>query len=661
MRGFWNLFRKNVTEKFEALSEPTGFENQTDTTLTWADGSTTFTLAPASGSTFEFWLDSHKKVSAALTLVGDGTDFTIAQGLWFFYFDSTGTLVASQTPWNIETTCQVAILYWDAVNSKGLLGEERHSQAMPWRTHEYLHTTIGTRYGGAGLALSYPTNENTDMRVTAGSIWDEDIENDISQQTQCRVMYRTTAGGTTINWTAKQNYFWKSSGTPGSSGAVQYNATAATLAELGNAKYMAYWLVATNFADAPVVAIMGQVESGTLQGAKDDNDFESLVFDMPTVEWKALYRIVVKRNGDEVIVQDTQDLRLAASVGGSSYVASDHSNLTNLEADDHPQYVLKDLAEYIQFDTAATPDHAEGMIHWDDDEKTLAANTDDNDYHHLLGLALSARVKAGEDLDEGDIVYVSGTSGNRPEVMKAQADSESESKKVLGVAAHTTPSGQVCYVVRSGILPLDTSGRAVSEGDIFYLSATTPGDWTTTEPPSPNHSVRIGMCLIDSASGKLCINRAYTDINNLISGAGYPTVAPPKIGAKYIDTTNGRVWEAVAAVDAEDWRPTSAAYKDHGDTNSALTIYAYDASWHRIRVTGAFTLTIAGWRESGVPDSLTIELVNGASSAVTWATALKTSGAGGLSLTVAGTDVIEVSTRDGGTTQLGFQAAEDIS
>jgi hypothetical protein len=343
MRGFWNLFRKNVTEKFQSLSEPTGFENQTDTTLTWADGTTTFTLAPASGTTFEFWLNSDKKIMPTQTLVGDGTDFTIAQGLWFFYFDATGTLVAGQTAWELDKHVPVAILFWDNANSKGLLGEERHSQAMPWRTHQYLHTTVGTRYGGSGLVGTF---NPTTMQVTAGSIWDEDIENEIAQQTQCRVFFKDATAN--FEWTAKQNFIHHDV-----SNIVQYNNVNA-LADVTNNRHVAYWVVATNMPDAPVISIMGQREDVNLQDAKDNNEFSSLSFGaMPTVEWRVLYRVILKRSGTDVIVSDTQDLRNASQLPGSTFVASSHANLTDLDEDDHAQYQLVAETETIYIPAAA--------------------------------------------------------------------------------------------------------------------------------------------------------------------------------------------------------------------------------------------------------------------------------------------------------------------
>ncbi len=77
----------------DVVRDPTGFVNRTDSTMSWDDGTTTFTV---SGTSFEIYSSGTKITkTGAETLVGDGTDFTVASGTWFFYYTSGGTLTAS--------------------------------------------------------------------------------------------------------------------------------------------------------------------------------------------------------------------------------------------------------------------------------------------------------------------------------------------------------------------------------------------------------------------------------------------------------------------------------------------------------------------------------------------------------------------------------------
>ncbi|MGB1649959.1 MAG: hypothetical protein ACPHEP_02940 [Acidimicrobiales bacterium] len=86
---------------------------------------------------------------------------------------------------------------------------------------------------------------------------------------------------------------------------------------------------------------------------------------------------------------------------------------------------------------------------------------------------------AGEALSKGDVVYVSGVSGNTPTVAKADADDASK-MPAFGLAEADTNSMAAVNVVTFGTLyNLDTSG--FSAGDTVYVS-TTAGALTATKP-----------------------------------------------------------------------------------------------------------------------------------------------------------------------------------
>jgi len=101
------------------------------------------------------------------------------------------------------------------------------------------------------------------------------------------------------------------------------------------------------------------------------------------------------------------------------------------------------------------------------------------------------RNSTGSTLTKGTVVYLSGATGNRPNALRAQANSEATSSKTFGFVVSDIPNNSDGYVACAGTLhDLDTS--AFADGVSLWLSPTTAGGWTTTVPSEPNHSVFLG-------------------------------------------------------------------------------------------------------------------------------------------------------------------------
>ena len=100
--------------------------------------------------------------------------------------------------------------------------------------------------------------------------------------------------------------------------------------------------------------------------------------------------------------------------------------------------------------------------------------------------------KSGATITKGTIVYLktSSSSANYPEVLKANAVTESTSSKTIGAVFEDVLNDGIGYVVTSGeVRNINTSAYVI--GDKLWLS-TTDGLVTTTPPTQPNHSVFIG-------------------------------------------------------------------------------------------------------------------------------------------------------------------------
>lgn len=150
----------------------------------------------------------------------------------------------------------------------------------------------------------------------------------------------------------------------------------------------------------------------------------------------------------------------------------------------------------LNFDTTPTvPIYAEGNIYWDELDKTLNIQQGIDDVVLQVGqeLYIRSRNSTGSTITNGKVVYISGATGNRPNITLAQANSPITSN-VIGMVTHDIENNSDGLVTVIGkINDLDTS--AYTEGDMLYLSASTAGDVTNVEPSSPNQIVRIGTVL----------------------------------------------------------------------------------------------------------------------------------------------------------------------
>jgi hypothetical protein len=106
-------------------------------------------------------------------------------------------------------------------------------------------------------------------------------------------------------------------------------------------------------------------------------------------------------------------------------------------------------------------------------------------------IQIIVRNSTGVTLTKGQVVYLSGATGNRPNAVLSQAHTEATSSKTIGIVVANITNNSDGYVAVNGTLHnLDTS--AFTAGDAVWLSAATAGAFTSTIPAEPNHTVFIG-------------------------------------------------------------------------------------------------------------------------------------------------------------------------
>jgi hypothetical protein len=323
-----------------------GFENLTDTTMGFVDGSRTFTLTDAGSG--------YKVAVAGVVNAFSGNDTVViadTQGIWYIYYDSTFTLTASQTPWTIGTVAPVATFYWDvtASDSYGTLSEERHLWLMDSAMHQSLHESVGTRLA-SGLDLTFTpgsgaANADAQVAITSGVIYDEDLEINIvddatptanyeqplSLPAEIPVWYRhgvdasnrwvaLTATDYPFRYTTQGRYNWNNTGT--------WQQASVTDGNFFNA-----WICyAPRYTD-PVFAIQGQTDHATLTSALTETLSDMTLTGLPMVEVVYAYRITYETDTGYA---NTPNSRIVEAVmipgnagGGSPPRGVDHNAMLN--------------------------------------------------------------------------------------------------------------------------------------------------------------------------------------------------------------------------------------------------------------------------------------------------------------------------------------------
>jgi hypothetical protein len=107
-------------------------------------------------------------------------------------------------------------------------------------------------------------------------------------------------------------------------------------------------------------------------------------------------------------------------------------------------------------------------------------------------------------LRKGTVVFVSGSTGNRPAITRAVASGETSSARTFGIVIDDIAVNANGYVLSFGqISDLDTRTNAtypfttntLADGDVIYLSPTNAGYVTNVKPSAPNHMVYLGTVI----------------------------------------------------------------------------------------------------------------------------------------------------------------------
>jgi len=331
--------------------EPMGFENRTDSTISFDTSTRIFTITPI--GTMRIWVKGtmySKTVAETVTLPN-------TTGIYYIYYGNGGTLGYQTGYYDWDDQAPVSYVYWNAnTGAAPYFADERHGIALDWATHEYLHRTRGASFANGFAVSNYTTSgdgssdSHAHIDIANGTFFDEDIpvsithsntptantwQQDLQGPAQIPVLYQL---GSTGQWNLDAaTDFPLKQGTS----RVTYNYLSAgtwSALDCSNTYYVAYWVVATNNLNYPVMAIMGQRQDNKLSDAQTDNTWNSLdLTNFPSQEFRPLYRLIFRTataytNTPNAYLADIEDHRLTSILGAAQAVGTESAAFQNVIA-----------------------------------------------------------------------------------------------------------------------------------------------------------------------------------------------------------------------------------------------------------------------------------------------------------------------------------------
>jgi hypothetical protein len=348
-----------LSEIPDVTKEPTGFENRTDSVISFNNANRTFTIEPTVDEYAVFIKGNKVVIDTPLSVQIPDT-----YGNYYFSILPNGTL-EFQTIFDISTLSDkayISYVLWDVVNQEAILfAEERHGLTMDWATHGYLHQTVGLQLvSGANIDFDDlgDGTEASDAQIALSdmSVFDEDIRVQISNSAtpsnpfeqilfpiaEIPIYYR--ANGEWIKQPATQ--YPISFGTVRANYNLNNNGVFSLEQAPSDDNYIASYIFATTNINEPVIAILSQDVYTDLDDATSRANWSSISFgDIPFQEIKLLYTVYYKTNSSYTNavrskIELVQDFRFGFDKGVSALSQiTEHSLLTGLNSDDHLQYL----------------------------------------------------------------------------------------------------------------------------------------------------------------------------------------------------------------------------------------------------------------------------------------------------------------------------------
>lgn len=203
----------------------------------------------------------------------------------------------------------------------------------------------------------------------------------------------------------------------------------------------------------------------------------------------------------EILGSPTYDSNLICVEGKPQEYNFSGSNFTNIRK--------------ISFNTSGCDgSEHEGDICWNSVDKTIDIVTGDTQVIQSgRELGDIGKNLEGSIVYDGQVVYLSGSSGTNAEFKLANADNFSKSAMVGIVTKDCNNNAECPITVFGKVRGVDTS--SFSEGDMLYIS-TSDGNLTNIAPPFPNNIIWVGTVIRSHATeGEIFVNPQINPANGV--------------------------------------------------------------------------------------------------------------------------------------------------
>jgi hypothetical protein len=148
-------------------------------------------------------------------------------------------------------------------------------------------------------------------------------------------------------------------------------------------------------------------------------------------------------------------------------------------------------------------EYKEGRMYYNSGTHTYNFYMDKPDVTLNLGQEqyLRAINKTNAQINNGQVVYISGYQGNRPKVWPANGSNSYHRSHLIGMATHDIPNNDEGYITTFGVVNGVNTNQFASEG-IVYLSESVDG--AVTNSPG-TFSVKVGYALNATNNGSILI------------------------------------------------------------------------------------------------------------------------------------------------------------
>ena len=196
-----------------------------------------------------------------------------------------------------------------------------------------------------------------------------------------------------------------------------------------------------------------------------------------------------------------------------------------------------EFIDFIPLDVV--PAWKEGRVFYDNASHTLTVY--DNVTSTALNVGTETRIrvrnKTGSTITNGTFVYVSGVTGQIPEISKAIATAQ-KARQVIGCMTHDILHNGFGWVTVIGSCS-DINTTGFPEGSIIYLSGTVAGAWSLT--PYAGNEIVLGCILYEhGVNGKLFCRPS--DGNDYLQIA---TANKLKLFRGFVDTNRGITYDHI--------------------------------------------------------------------------------------------------------------------